>query len=198
LIAEKFCNQYNASNLKKTSSPTFTKFSSHQVHALYQLKHTIKTCKPLFNLQLAATHLAFMLDHDSNAKVKDMAIRTSMILIRKPRISLTFRHHPMLSRLQMRCLSSTLIVDRQSHLIPRSSNESATLASQFDDLLASLSDDDKYDHLRLPLQVSALLSPIFLLYDAPLHKSKVYCQRYKMMLVCILHSMIFSLMSIDC
>ena len=58
------------------------------------------------------------------------------------------------------------------------------LSGHFETLLGSVGDQMNHDHLRLPLQVAALLSPIFLLQEVPIHKSRVYCQRYKMILVC--------------
>jgi len=58
------------------------------------------------------------------------------------------------------------------------------LSSHFESLLETLGDQFKHDHLRLPLQVAVLLSPIFLLHETQIHKSRIYCQRYKMMLVC--------------
>ena len=65
----------------------------------------------------------------------------------------------------------------------------------FKTFLESLSNDQKYDHLRLPLQVSALLSPIFLLLAVHIHKSEYYCQRYRVMLVCSLFHWISSIIS---
>ena len=58
------------------------------------------------------------------------------------------------------------------------------LSAHFEALLGSVGDQMKQDHLRLPLQVAVLLSPILLLQETQIHKSKSYCQRYKMMLVC--------------
>ena len=40
------------------------------------------------------------------------------------------------------------------------------------------------EHLRLPLQVALLISPIFLLQEAQIHLSPFYVQRYKLALVC--------------
>jgi len=50
----------------------------------------------------------------------------------------------------------------------------------------SLADGQQYDHLRLPLQASALLTPILLLAGISIHQSQNYCQRYRVMLVCAL------------
>jgi hypothetical protein len=50
--------------------------------------------------------------------------------------------------------------------------------------IESLAIDQKYDHLRLALQASTLLTPIVLLTGVQIHQSQNYCQRYKVMLVC--------------
>lgn len=43
---------------------TFEDHASRGLYALYNLQNNMATNKPLFNLQLAATHVAFMLDCD--------------------------------------------------------------------------------------------------------------------------------------
>jgi hypothetical protein len=50
--------------------------------------------------------------------------------------------------------------------------------------LEGLGNNQKYDHLRLALQASSLLTPIVLLTGIPIHQSQNYCQRYRVMLVC--------------
>ena len=52
-----------------TPPTTFDTYASRQLYALYNLKTAESGHKQLFNLQLAATHLAFMLDHDPARKV---------------------------------------------------------------------------------------------------------------------------------
>ncbi|KIM48496.1 hypothetical protein M413DRAFT_22979 [Hebeloma cylindrosporum] len=51
------------------AQPAFETHSSCQLYVLYNLHSIVKNNKPLFNLQLAATHIAFMLDHDSSGNV---------------------------------------------------------------------------------------------------------------------------------
>lgn len=58
------------------------------------------------------------------------------------------------------------------------------MVTGFKNFLECLEKDQKYDHLRLPLQVSALLTPIVLLLATPIHQSQNFCQRYRVMLVC--------------
>lgn len=53
----------------RKSPATFDTLVSRQLYALYDLHTSMVTSKPLFNLQLAATHVAFMLDHDTQEKV---------------------------------------------------------------------------------------------------------------------------------
>ena len=48
---------------------TFEGHGSRALYALYSLHMTIATNRPLFNLQLAATHVAFMLDSDPSQDV---------------------------------------------------------------------------------------------------------------------------------
>jgi len=69
--AEKFRKSFNTRKNADSSSMTFTTFTSRQVYALYHLHTTIQNNKPLFNLQLAATHVAFMLDHESGGNVRE-------------------------------------------------------------------------------------------------------------------------------
>ncbi|KIM35727.1 hypothetical protein M413DRAFT_32284 [Hebeloma cylindrosporum] len=148
-IASKFHDRFVARMRQTKSTATFTTFASRQVHALFHLDSTIKNNKQLFNLQLAATHLAFILDHDSDGKgVPDLP--TSLTAF-QPFKAMT-------------------------------SIESAALNVQFEALLDSIGEIQKLDHLRLPVQVAALISPIFLLMDTFIHKSKYFCQRYKLML----------------
>jgi len=42
--------------------PTFKNHASRELYALYNLHTNAATDRSLFNLQLAATHIAFMLD----------------------------------------------------------------------------------------------------------------------------------------
>ena len=144
----------------------------------------MKTNMPLFNLQLAATHVAFMLDHDSSGKVRDVSSYLNVMLTWNARMSQIFPNHPILSRPQTRCLCSCFIFDWYSYFAPRCSNDSSLSVVQFEALLASLDRDQRYDHLRLALQVAVLLSPIFLLQEILIHKSKLYCQRHRVILVC--------------
>lgn len=58
------------------------------------------------------------------------------------------------------------------------------MVTGYETFLKALADDQKYDHLRLPLQASALLTPILLLSTTLIHQSQNYCQRYRVMLVC--------------
>jgi hypothetical protein len=58
------------------------------------------------------------------------------------------------------------------------------MVTGFKKFLECLGEDQKYDHLRLPLQVSALLTPIVLLLQTSIHQSQNFCQRYRVMLVC--------------
>lgn len=76
-----------------------------------------------------------------------------------------------------------LLYDRYVYLAARSTNESTALRFQFETLLTSLTDNHNYDHFRLPLQVSLILTPICLLQEALIHKSSYYSQRYKLMMV---------------
>lgn len=68
-VADKFHKAFNSKKLKGKSSTTFNTLASRQVSALYQLHTSMNSNKALFNLQLAATHIAFMLDHDSDGQV---------------------------------------------------------------------------------------------------------------------------------
>jgi hypothetical protein len=61
--------------------------------------------------------------------------------------------------------------------------------------LQSLALDQKYDHLRLPLQASAQLTPIVLLTGILIHQSQNYCQRYRVMLVCAVFCWISTIIS---
>lgn len=65
-----------------------------------------------------------------------------------------------------------------------SSTDSAVVVAGFQKFLQSLGNAQKYDHLRLPLQASTLLTPIVLLHGVQIHQSENYAQRYKMILVC--------------
>ena len=76
-----------------------------------------------------------------------------------------------------------LLYDQYLYLATRSSIESSALRFQFETLLKSLTDNHNYDHFRLPLQVSLILTPICLLQEALIHKSSYYSQRYKLMMV---------------
>jgi hypothetical protein len=60
------------------------------------------------------------------------------------------------------------------------------LSTQFKAFLAKQGKDEKYDNLRLPLQVATLISPIFLLLEVLIHKSTIFSQRYRLMMVSIL------------
>lgn len=71
-VAERFHKSFNSKVLQVKSPLTFNSLASRQVSALYQLHTSMNNSKALFNLQLAATHLAFMLDHDSNEQVGSM------------------------------------------------------------------------------------------------------------------------------
>jgi hypothetical protein len=48
---------------------TFQDHGSRGLYALYSLNNNIAMHRPLFNLQLAATHVAFMLDCDPSRDV---------------------------------------------------------------------------------------------------------------------------------
>jgi len=61
---------------------------------------------------------------------------------------------------------------------------SAFMVKGFKKFLLALGENQKYDHLRLPLQASALLTPILLLNQIQIHRSEYFCQRYRVMLVC--------------
>jgi len=65
-----------------------------------------------------------------------------------------------------------------------SPTDSAVVVAGFKKFLQSLGDDQKYDHLRLPLQASTMLTPIVLLHGVQIHQSESYAQRYKVILVC--------------
>jgi hypothetical protein len=55
----------------------------------------------------------------------------------------------------------------------------------FISFLESISGDQSIDHLRFPLQVALLISPIFLLQDIQIHLSQI--QRYKLAMVFPFH-----------
>ena len=65
-----------------------------------------------------------------------------------------------------------------------SSTDSDAMVMGYKKFLEALADDQKYNHLHLPLQASALLTPILLLAGILIHQSQNYCQRYRVMLVC--------------
>lgn len=66
--------------------------------------------KPLFNLQLAATHIAFMLDHESNGKVQIIFISVLVPYnISEIRVFLIFRPQCPLLPLQIPCLTSHIV-----------------------------------------------------------------------------------------
>lgn len=48
---------------------TFEDHGSRGLYALYKLQNNISLNRPLFNLQLAATHVAFMLDSSAGRNV---------------------------------------------------------------------------------------------------------------------------------
>jgi len=77
-----------------------------------------------------------------------------------------------------------ILIASMTDFSARASTGSASMVKGFKKFLQSLGDNMKYDHLRLPLQVSALLTPILLLYPIQIHKSENYCQRYRVLLVC--------------
>lgn len=68
--------------------------------------------------------------------------------------------------------------------LPSFPTESTGMVAGFKDFLDNLQQKQKFDHLRLPLQVSALLTPIVLLLGTSIHQSQNFCQRYRVMLVC--------------
>jgi hypothetical protein len=53
---------------------TFQDHSSRGLYALYNLQNDIAIRRPLFSLQLAATHVAFMLDSDPSQNVGNSLI----------------------------------------------------------------------------------------------------------------------------
>ena len=59
-----------------TPPATFDTQASRQLYALYNLHIDMAMYKPLFNLQLVATHVAFMLDHDPSRNVSKLLVRT--------------------------------------------------------------------------------------------------------------------------
>jgi hypothetical protein len=65
-----------------------------------------------------------------------------------------------------------------------SSTDSAVMVAGFQKFLQSLGADQKYDHLRLALQASSLLTPILLLHGVQIHQSETYAKWYNMILVC--------------
>ena len=65
-----------------------------------------------------------------------------------------------------------------------SSTDSAIVVAGFQKFLESLGNDQKYDHLHLPLQASTLPTPIVLLHGVQIHLSENYAQCYKVILVC--------------
>ena len=83
-IAEKFQKCVNAREIVSVSSDRFSSFSSRQLQALYRLHTTINKNKALFNLQLAATHIAFILDHDSDGKVGEVSTQVLLLFNKGP------------------------------------------------------------------------------------------------------------------
>src|SRR6266446_3287065 len=70
-----------------------------------------------------------------------------------------------------------------SYFSRSSSTDRRQLANQFLEFLPNLTENQKYDHLRLPLQLACLISLIFLLGGLQIHKAKPFFQRYKLVLV---------------
>ncbi|KIM38064.1 hypothetical protein M413DRAFT_13028 [Hebeloma cylindrosporum] len=156
-VATNFHRGFTASTTLNSNSSAFTNYSSRQLHALYNLHTNMRNNKPLFNLQLAATHIAFMLDHDSGGKENHG--------------NKDFQDVPDLP-------SSLPALEGFNSLVPDSND----ILTEFNHFLGSLAVDQKFDYLRLPLQLAALISPIFLLMGVQIHKSEAYRQRYRLIL----------------
>ena len=117
--------------------------------------------------------------------------------MKEPRTSQISRARWMFLMDLFQCLSHLLLGYEWSfEFASRSSIESAALHIQFETLLKSLADDQKYDHLRLPLQVSTMLTPICLLQELLIHRSSYYSQRYRLIMVNEYHFWDFVLRSL--
>ena len=69
LILQKFHHNFTVSKPNTTVDVPMTDLPTQQLHALFQLHSNINDEKSLVNLQLAATHIAFMLELKSGKNV---------------------------------------------------------------------------------------------------------------------------------
>ena len=104
--------------------------------------------------------------------------------MREPRSFQTSRARLRLLMDPFQCLSQLVLgYERCFDFTSRSSIESAALHIQFETLLKSLDGDQNYDHLRLALQASTMITPICLLQEILIHRSSYYSQRYRLIMV---------------
>jgi len=118
--------------------------------------------KALFNMQLAATHISFML-HSNPDDTVSFLLQNSFILL--------------ICYIQMIPNFPSVIKDLES-----SNNNGGNLFKAF---ITTLADEKgNLENLHLPLQVALLISPILLLQDAQIHLSQFFVQQFKLALVC--------------
>jgi len=102
-IAKTFHRLVQTQTFMSTPPPTFQTPASRQLYALYNLHINMATYKPLFNLQLAATHVAFMLDHDPKRNVSDSLFVHKCFIQNESRMSRIFQLRWPLLRNPMLC-----------------------------------------------------------------------------------------------
>jgi hypothetical protein len=69
LILQKFRHSFINSKSKSTANVAPPDLPAHQLHELFQLHSDMTVNKTLINMQLAATHIAFMLQQQTKAHV---------------------------------------------------------------------------------------------------------------------------------
>jgi hypothetical protein len=75
-VARKFEKAFKSKQVKKNLFSTCNALAPRQVSVLFDMHTAMNSHKALFNLQLAATHIAFMLDSDSTGQVRITNIHT--------------------------------------------------------------------------------------------------------------------------
>lgn len=69
----KFRHNFQARNDSQAVIVASPDLPTRQLHALFKLNSGLAADKALFNLQLAATHISFMLSHSSEEPVSNLA-----------------------------------------------------------------------------------------------------------------------------
>jgi len=71
-VLQKFQHNLSAPTANENLAISSLDFPTQQLHALYDLHRNMGADKALFNMQLAATHISFMLHHNSEEIVSSV------------------------------------------------------------------------------------------------------------------------------